>query len=68
MFKHLVLQDFLERAETVFPNRVAVVDEPAQPAKALPDLSLDPPMNWQVTGCRNEESALQVRRGVGGLR
>ena len=39
MFKPLVLQDFLDRAETVFPERISVVDEPDQPADALPDLS-----------------------------
>ncbi|MET0456545.1 MAG: AMP-binding protein [Mycobacterium sp.] len=39
MFKPLVLKDFLDRAETVFADRTAVVDEPDQPAAALPDVS-----------------------------
>jgi hypothetical protein len=28
----LIVRDFLERAETVYGDRVAIVDEPAQPA------------------------------------
>ncbi|MBF2754479.1 MAG: AMP-binding protein [Gammaproteobacteria bacterium AqS3] len=31
--------DFLERAETVYPDRIAVVDEPAQPATPLSQLT-----------------------------
>jgi acyl-CoA synthetase (AMP-forming)/AMP-acid ligase II len=32
MFVPLTVRDFLDRAETVYPDRVAVVDEPEQPA------------------------------------
>ena len=39
MLKPLVVQDFLERAEIVYPNRIAVVDEPDQLAPALPPLT-----------------------------
>ena len=34
----LVVGDFLDRAEHVYPNRVAVVDEPDQPAPSLGSL------------------------------
>lgn len=35
MFYPLTVRDFLDRAETVYPDRVAVVDEPDQPAPSL---------------------------------
>jgi acyl-CoA synthetase (AMP-forming)/AMP-acid ligase II len=35
MFYPLTVKDFLDRAETVYPDRVAVVDEPDQPAPSL---------------------------------
>jgi acyl-CoA synthetase (AMP-forming)/AMP-acid ligase II len=35
----LTVNDFLRRAETVYPDRVAVVDEPDQPAASLGSLS-----------------------------
>jgi acyl-CoA synthetase (AMP-forming)/AMP-acid ligase II len=36
----LVISDFLDRAELVFPARIAIIDEPAQPAKPFgPELS-----------------------------
>ena len=35
----LSVRDFLDRAETVYPDRVAVVDEPDQPAAPLGDLT-----------------------------
>ncbi|UYM07053.1 AMP-binding protein [Solicola gregarius] len=34
MFYPLTVRDFLDRAETVYPDRVAVVDEPSQPAES----------------------------------
>ncbi|MGH3423873.1 MAG: AMP-binding protein [Nocardioidaceae bacterium] len=34
MFYPLTVRDFLDRAETVYPDRVAVVDEPDQPASS----------------------------------
>ncbi len=35
MFYPLTIRDFLDRAERVYPDRVAVVDEPDQPAASL---------------------------------
>jgi fatty-acyl-CoA synthase len=35
VFYPLTVRDFLDRAETVYPDRVAVVDEPDQPAPSL---------------------------------
>ena len=35
----LTINDFLDRALAVYPDRVAIVDEPEQPAPALPDLT-----------------------------
>jgi acyl-CoA synthetase (AMP-forming)/AMP-acid ligase II len=35
----LTVRDFLDRAETVYPDRVAVVDEPEQPAPSLGSLT-----------------------------
>jgi len=35
----LTVRDFLDRAVTVYPDRVAVVDEPDQPAAPWPDLT-----------------------------
>ncbi|UQX89093.1 AMP-binding protein [Jatrophihabitans telluris] len=39
MFYPLTVADFLDRAETVYPDRVAVVDEPNQPAESWGRLS-----------------------------
>lgn len=39
MFYPLTVRDFLDRAETVYPDRVAVVDEPDQPAPSLGSIS-----------------------------
>jgi fatty-acyl-CoA synthase len=39
MFFPLTIRDFLDRAATVYPRRVAVVDEPEQPATPWPDLT-----------------------------
>ena len=39
MYVPLTLRDFLDRAETTYPDRIAVVDEPVQPAKVLPPLA-----------------------------
>ena len=35
----LTINDFLDRAVAVYPDRLAIVDEPAQPAPPLPDLT-----------------------------
>ena len=39
MFVPLTINDFLDRAAAVYPDRVAIVDEPEQPAAAMPNLS-----------------------------
>ncbi len=39
MFYPLTVADFLDRAETVYPDRVGVVDEPDQPAPGLGSLT-----------------------------
>src|SRR5688500_12676019 len=39
MFVPLTITDFLDRAETVYPERTAVVDEPDQPAPPLPPIT-----------------------------
>ena len=39
MFYPLTVRDFLDRAEHVYPDRVAVVDEPDQPAPSLGQLT-----------------------------
>jgi acyl-CoA synthetase (AMP-forming)/AMP-acid ligase II len=39
MFCPLTIRDFLDRAELVYPDRVAVVDEPDQPAPGLGELT-----------------------------
>lgn len=35
----LTINDFLDRGVAVYPNRVAIVDEPEQPATPLPDIT-----------------------------
>ena len=39
MFVPLTINDFLDRAAAVYPDRIAIVDEPDQPAPPLPDLT-----------------------------
>lgn len=39
MFYPLTIRDFLDRAQQVYPNRVAVIDEPDQPAPSLGELT-----------------------------
>ncbi len=39
MYYPLTVRDFLDRAEQVYPDRVAVVDEPDQPAASLGELT-----------------------------
>jgi fatty-acyl-CoA synthase len=39
VFFPLTVRDFLDRAEHVYPDRLAVVDEPDQPARSLGELS-----------------------------
>jgi hypothetical protein len=35
----LTINDFLDRAAAVYPDRIAIIDEPDQPAPPLPDLT-----------------------------
>ncbi|TQF07008.1 AMP-binding protein [Kitasatospora acidiphila] len=39
MYVPLTVRDFLDRAEQVYPDRVAIVDEPEQPAQPLGELT-----------------------------
>ena len=39
MYYPLTIRDFLDRAETVYPDRVAVVDEPDQPAESWGEIT-----------------------------
>ena len=39
MFIPLTVRDFIDRAESVYPDRIAVVDEPDQPAPSLGELT-----------------------------
>ena len=39
MLYPLIVRDFLDRAEHVYPDRVAIVDEPDQPAASLGEVS-----------------------------
>ena len=39
MFFPLTVRDFLDRAEQVYPDRLAIVDEPDQPAPGLGELT-----------------------------
>ena len=39
MFFPLTVRDFLDRAEDVYPDRLAIVDEPDQPAESLGELT-----------------------------
>ena len=39
MFYPLTIRDFLDRAETVYPDRIAVVDEPDQPADSWGEIT-----------------------------
>jgi fatty-acyl-CoA synthase len=39
VFYPLTVRDFIDRAEQVYPNRSAIVDEPDQPAASLGDLT-----------------------------
>src|SRR5690349_23404503 len=39
LYYPLTVSDFLDRAETVYPDRVGIVDEPDQPATSLGSLT-----------------------------
>ncbi|TAM82129.1 MAG: AMP-dependent synthetase, partial [Jatrophihabitans sp.] len=39
MYYPLTVRDFLDRADSVYPDRVGIVDEPNQPAASLGELT-----------------------------
>lgn len=59
MFVPLTINDFLDRAAAVYPNRLAIVDEPEQPAAALPDLSYR-----QLADLRRQMGVAMDRLGI----
>ena len=59
MFYPLTVRDFLDRAETVYPDRVGIVDEPDQPAPSLGDLTYR-----QVAANARAQAAQLDRLGV----
>ncbi|MBK6855235.1 MAG: AMP-binding protein [Microthrixaceae bacterium] len=56
----LTVRDFLDRAETVYPDRVAVVDEPDQPASSLGSLTYR-----QLAARARAQAAGLDRMGIG---
>ena len=59
MFYPLTVRDFLDRAETVYPDRVGIVDEPDQPAPGLGELTYR-----QVAANARAQAARLDRLGV----
>jgi acyl-CoA synthetase (AMP-forming)/AMP-acid ligase II len=59
LYYPLTVRDFLDRAETVYPDRVAVVDEPDQPAPGLGDLTYR-----RMAGLARAQAARLDRLGV----
>jgi acyl-CoA synthetase (AMP-forming)/AMP-acid ligase II len=59
VFYPLTVRDFLDRAETVYPDRVGIVDEPDQPAPSLGDLTYR-----QVAANARAQAARLDRLGV----
>ncbi len=59
MFYPLTVRDFLDRAESVYPDRLAVVDEPDQPAAALGE-----PSYRELAGLARAQAARLDRLGV----
>lgn len=56
MFVPLTISDFLDRAERVYPDRVAIVDEPDQPAPPLPE------MTWREVARRSRSMGVALDR------
>jgi acyl-CoA synthetase (AMP-forming)/AMP-acid ligase II len=56
MFVPLTINDFLDRAATVYPDRVAIVDEPEQPAPPLP------PLTWRDVADRRRRMGVAMDR------
>lgn len=59
MFYPLNVKDFLDRAETVYPDRIGVVDEPGQPAPSLGALTYG-----QFAGMARQQAAWLDGLGV----
>ena len=64
MFYPLTVRDFLDRAETVYPDRVGIVDEPDQPAPSLGDADL-PRRSPRTPGRRRRGSTGSASRSGG---
>jgi fatty-acyl-CoA synthase len=60
VFYPLNVKDFLDRAETVYPDRVGVVDEPNQPAPPLGELTYG-----RLAGMARQQAAWLDGLGVG---
>src|SRR5699024_4158162 len=61
MFYPLTVRDYLDRAEIVYPDRVAVVDEPDQPAPSLGSLTYrDLATNARAQAARLDELGVPV--------
>ena len=61
MFYPLTVRDFLDRAEHVYPDRVAIVDEPDQPAPRLGELTY---REWR-RNARAQAARLDAARRAG---
>lgn len=59
MFVPLTVNDFLKRAETVYPDRIAVIDEPEQPANPV-----SPQTYRQVAAAARAQAAALDDMGV----
>ena len=70
MFYPLTVRDFLDRAEHVYPDRIAVVDEPDQPAPSLGELTYRELARararrrpaWTSSACRSAAASRSSRR------
>jgi len=59
MLVPLTVHDFVDRAAAVYPDRIAIIDEPDQPAPPLPDLT------WrQVADIRRQMGVAMDRMGL----
>ncbi|HEY0942576.1 MAG TPA: AMP-binding protein [Steroidobacter sp.] len=59
MIVPLTINDFVDRAAAVYPDRVAIVDEPNQPAPPLPDLT------WrQIADLRRQMGVAMDKMGL----
>jgi acyl-CoA synthetase (AMP-forming)/AMP-acid ligase II len=56
MFVPLTVNDFLDRAAAVYPDRIAIIDEPDQPAPPLP------PLTWREVVDRRHRMGVAMDR------